>query len=135
MSAVDSDGNETAGVRLPDIAAPVATHAGWNTRAPETGAPEQIVPMQGLTLFFAPEADSRKAAGDSRASLRERYGSRDEYLDRVREHALGLAAGRYLLDEDVDVVVDACARRYDAAMSEVIQPERMRISMDSSSSV
>ena len=117
VSAVDSDGNETAGVRLPDIAVPVATHAGWNTRAPETGAPEQIVPMQGLTLFFAPDADSRKASGDSRASLRERYGSRDEYLDRVREHALRLAGERYLLDEDVDVVVDACARRYDAAMS------------------
>jgi hypothetical protein len=119
VSAVDSDANETAGIRLPDIAVPVATHAGWNTRAPETGAPDQIVPMQGISLFFAPDAGSRKAAGDSRPSLRERYGSRDEYLGRVREHALRLVDERYLLEEDVDVVVDACARRYDAATSAV----------------
>ena len=117
VSAVDADGNETAGIRLPDVAVPVATHAGWNTRAPETGAPEQIVPMLGLSIFFAPDADSRKAAGDSRPSLEERYGSRDEYLGRVRAHALRLAEERYVLDEDVDVVVDACARRYDAAVS------------------
>ena len=122
VSAVDSDGNETAGIRLPDVAVPVATHAGWNTRAPETGAPEQVVPMQGFSLFFAPDADSRKAAGDSRPSLQERYGSRDEYLGRVREHALRLADERYLLDEDVEVVVDACARRYDAAMASARSP-------------
>ena len=27
---VDADGNETAGVLMPDIAVPVATHTGWN---------------------------------------------------------------------------------------------------------
>ena len=76
-SAIDSDGNEVAGIRLPDVTAPVATHADWNTRAPETGSPEQMVPMQGLTVFFPPDAESRKAAGDPRASRQERYGSRD----------------------------------------------------------
>ena len=122
VSAVDADGNETAGISLPDVAVPVATHAGWNTRAPETGAPEQIVPMLGLSIFFAPDAASRKAAGDGRPSLEERYGSRGEYLGRVRAHALRLAEERYLLDEDVDVVVDACARRYDTATSAARAP-------------
>ena len=122
VSAVDADGNETAGIRLPDVAVPVATHAGWNTRAPETGAPDQIVPMQGLSLFFAPDAASRTAAGDSRPSLEERYGSRDEYLGQVRAHALRLVDERYLLEEDVDVVVDACARRYDLAMAAAGSP-------------
>ncbi|MEO7653454.1 MAG: alpha/beta hydrolase domain-containing protein, partial [Bryobacteraceae bacterium] len=32
---VDGDGNETAGVRMPDIQAPLATFTGWNLRAPE----------------------------------------------------------------------------------------------------
>ena len=27
---VDADGNEVAGVRLPSIAVPLATHTGWN---------------------------------------------------------------------------------------------------------
>ena len=30
MSKVDADGNEVAGIRLPDIAAPLATYTGWN---------------------------------------------------------------------------------------------------------
>ena len=122
VSAVDSDGNETAGVRLPDVAVPVATHAGWNTRAPETGAPEQIVPMQGFSLFFAPDAASAGAAGDGRPSLEERYGGRVEYLALVREHALRLVGERYLLDEDVDAVVEACGRRYDAAKARAPVP-------------
>jgi hypothetical protein len=122
VSAIDSDGNEVAGVRLPYLTAPVATHAGWNTRAPETGAPEQIVPMQGLSIFFAPDASSRQAAGDTRASIQERYGSRNDYLTQVREQAQRLVADRYLLDEDVDVVVDACTRRYDVAMASARSP-------------
>ena len=30
VSQVDGDGNEVAGIRLPAIAVPVATHTGWN---------------------------------------------------------------------------------------------------------
>ena len=35
----------------------------------------------------------------------------------MREKARALAAGRYLLEEDVEIVFDACAERYDAAMA------------------
>lgn len=37
VTAVDHDGNEIIGVRLPDITQPAATHAGWNVRDPRTG--------------------------------------------------------------------------------------------------
>ena len=30
VTQVDADGNEIAGIRLPDIAVPLATHTGWN---------------------------------------------------------------------------------------------------------
>ena len=113
VSALDGDGNEVAGIRLPDLTVPVGTHTGWNPRAPETGAPEQIVPMQGFSTFFAATAQARKDAGDDRPSLEERYVSREAYLGRVREEAQRLAAERYLLEEDVEIVVSACAERYD----------------------
>ncbi len=114
-SALDADGNETAGIRLPDLDAPVGTHTGWNPRDPETGAPEQLIPMQGFTLFFPPTKNAREAAGDDRLSLEERYVSKDDYLKQVRDLAIKLADSRYLLPEDIDLVVESCAARYDAA--------------------
>ncbi len=117
-SAVDSDGNELGGIRLPDIEVPVATHTGWNPRAPQSGAPEQITPMQGFSTFFAATADEREAEGDRRASIQERYDSRDDYLQQVRQVATRLASERYLLAEDVELVISLCAAQYDTAMTQ-----------------
>ena len=116
VSAVDSDGNEVAGIRLPDLEVPVGTHTGWNLRHPETGAPEQMIPMQGFTSFFSPTQAAREVAGDARPSLAERYKSRDDYVARVRDAAQRLAAERHILEADVEIVVSACVERYDAAM-------------------
>ena len=117
VSAVDADGNETAGIRLPDITVPVGTHAGWNPRDPSTGSPEQIVPMNGLTLWFAPDEAARAARGNSRRSLAERYRDEADYGAKVRAAARQLAAERYLLEEDVEQVVEAAVARYRAALS------------------
>ena len=40
---------------------------------------------------------------------------RDAYLERVREEARKLVAESYLLEEDIWIVVEACAERYDEA--------------------
>jgi hypothetical protein len=117
VSTVDTDGNETAGIRMPDIAVPVGTHAGWNPRDPITGSPEQIVPMNGLTFWFAPDEATRSARGDPRRSLAERYRDETDYRAKVRAAALQLVADRYLLEEDVDCVVDAAVERYRAAVA------------------
>jgi hypothetical protein len=118
VAAVDGDGNETGGIRMPDITVPVGTHAGWNPRDPITGSPEQIVPMNGLTLWFAPDEATRAARGDPRKSLTERYRDEADYGAKVRAAALQLAAERYLLAEDMDRVVEAAVRRYRAALSQ-----------------
>jgi hypothetical protein len=118
VSAVDGDGNETAGIRLPDITVPVATHAGWNPRDPVTGSPEQIVAMNGLTLWFAPDEATRAARGDPRRSLAERYRDEADYAAKVRAAAARLAAERYLLEEDVDRAVEAAVVRYRAAIAQ-----------------
>src|SRR5207244_3693423 len=37
VPALDPDGNEVSGIRVPDVSVPVATHTGWVPRHAETG--------------------------------------------------------------------------------------------------
>lgn len=114
VSATDADGNEVGGLRMPDLAVPVATYTGWNPRHPRTGGPGQIIPMQGSTFPFARTAAERAATGDPRPSVAERYRDRDDYLARVRTAAEDLVEQRYMLAEDVGLAVQLAAERYDA---------------------
>ena len=111
VSALDGDGNETAGIRLPDISAPVGTHSGWNPRRPDAGSPEQIIPMVGFSLFFSP------------AEVRRRYPDRDAYAERVRAAAARLVEERYLLAEDVEAVAAGCLSRYDGVLAGTLPAE------------
>lgn len=38
VPAVDRDGNELSGIRLPDLTVPLATYTGWNLRHPQMGS-------------------------------------------------------------------------------------------------
>ena len=38
VSAVDDDGNEIAGIPMPDVSVPIATYTGWNPRHPATSS-------------------------------------------------------------------------------------------------
>jgi hypothetical protein len=84
VPAVDDDGNEVAGFRLPDVAVPLASYTGWNLRHPETGAPDEVLLRAGATLPFPRTAADGTATGDPRRSIAERYASREDYLGRVR---------------------------------------------------
>jgi len=116
VSAVDGDGNETGGVRMPDVSVPVATHTGFNVRHPDSGGAGQILEYVGLTLPFAPVESARAALGDPRASIAARYRDRAAYLDAVREAARALVQQRLLLDEDIETCVAIASERYDACM-------------------
>ncbi|MGH1491207.1 MAG: alpha/beta hydrolase domain-containing protein [Acidimicrobiales bacterium] len=113
VSAVDDDGNERAGIRMPDIDVPVATHTGWNPRHEATGASDQILEYVGSTIPFAIDAEARRAAGDPRPSLAERYADRNDYLAKIRVAAETLRDSRHIVDEDVDTCVQIAATRYD----------------------
>jgi hypothetical protein len=113
VSAVDADGNERAGIALPELAVPLATHTGWNLRHPDIGGAEQLLVFAGATLPFARNRAEREAAGDPRPSIEERYPSRAAYLDRVREAARRLVSERYMLDEDVDLSAEIASRFWD----------------------
>jgi hypothetical protein len=110
---VDEDGNEVAGIRLPDLTVPLGTYMGWNPRHPSQGAPEQSLRMYGATIPFAPTPSARAQSGDPRASIAERYASREVYLELVTKAAEALVAEGYLLSADVDTLVQCAAQRYD----------------------
>jgi hypothetical protein len=114
VSAVDDDGNERAGIPVPELSVPVATHTGWNLRHPDIGGADQLLYFAGTTLPFARTRAEREKVGDPRPSIAERYRSRDDYLARVREAAKALAAEGYLLDEDIDTSLAYAARFWDA---------------------
>ncbi len=116
VSAVDQDGNEVAGIRLPDLTVPLATYMGWNPRHPEQGAPEQTVRMHGSTLPFLRTRSEREASGDPRLSIAERYPSKAAYLEQVKKAAEALIAERYVLPADLEVILQRAAQRYDLCL-------------------
>jgi Alpha/beta hydrolase domain len=118
VPAVDQDGNEVGGIRLPDLTVPLATYAGWNPRHPEQGAPEQSLRMHGSTLPFPATAAARRQSGDPRASIEERYASKEAYLELVKKAAEALIAERFLLSVDLDAIVQRAAWRYDLFMGQ-----------------
>ncbi|MGA7524497.1 MAG: alpha/beta hydrolase domain-containing protein [Acidobacteriaceae bacterium] len=113
---VDADGNDRAGVHLPEIAVPLATYTGWNLRDPSTGAPDQRVSFLGSDFPFAKTAAERKAAGDPRPSIEERYpGGRDEYLARYKRAVDALIRARWILPDDAPALMQQGAAEWDYA--------------------
>jgi hypothetical protein len=96
---VDADGNDRAGVLLPDIAVPIGTHTGWNQfRAP---FPEgETCDRDGSYAPFARTRAEREARGDPRPSLEERYGTHAEYVRRYDAAVHQLVKDRLLLPGD-----------------------------------
>jgi hypothetical protein len=104
VSTVDSDGNEVAGIRLPPVAAPVATTTGWNLRSAAFGGNDGCE-STGSLIPFAPTAAARTAIGDPRPSLAERYGTHAAYVAAVTAVAQALEAQRLLLPADVQTYI------------------------------
>jgi hypothetical protein len=113
VSAVDDDGNEVGGIRLPELAVPLAAHTGWNLRHPDIGGEAQRLVFAGATLPFPRTRRERETTGDPRRSLEERYSSRDDYCARVREAARTLARAGYLLEEDVALSGEIAGQLWD----------------------
>ena len=96
----DRDGNEIAGVRLPDVSVPLATYTGWALRAgPQANdgceAAGQFIP------FPRTEAE-RAASGDPRRSLESRYKTFEVYHRKVVDAIERMVEDRLMLCEDVD---------------------------------
>ncbi|MFO1220722.1 MAG: alpha/beta hydrolase domain-containing protein [Burkholderiaceae bacterium] len=106
---VDADGNELGGVPVVLLDAPLGTYLGWNiTSGGEKPFHQgQICNYVGGMLPFARTAAERRAAGDPRPSLEERYGSHEGYVERVRSAAARAMAAGFLLADDAADLIEA----------------------------
>jgi hypothetical protein len=100
---VDEDGNEISGIRLPEIAVPLATFAGWSMRSPSFS--RTLRRNAGRVWPFPRTAEERKQTDDPRRSMLERYPTKKDYLSKVTECVLDLHNQRFLLDEDVTMLL------------------------------
>jgi hypothetical protein len=91
----DADGIDLAGVRLPDVAVPLATYTGWNLR--RSGfAENQLCGLNGMHVPIPAMPDPK----DPRRALSQRYGARIDYAKAVALAARELRDQGLLLDED-----------------------------------
>ncbi len=121
VSDVDDDGNEVGGIRLPSVSVPLATNTGWNLRHPDNGNPDLVIGitggLAGWTLPFPKTSKDREASGDPRPAIQERYESKDDYVERVRQAASELVSEGYMIEEDIEREAEMAARRYDYWMN------------------
>jgi hypothetical protein len=120
---VDADGNDRAGIKVPEVAVPLATYTGWNF-ASAAGESNRLVNLLGSYIPFARTKAEREQRGDPRLSIEERYPSRERYLALVRTAAEGLVRDRYMLKEDVDPVVQRAGEHWDLRTGPTITSSR-----------
>src|SRR5215813_2859809 len=96
----DSDGNDIAGVRLPDVTVPLATYTGWALRrGPQANDGCEAA---GQYIPFAKTKAARQASGDPRPSIEERYPTFAEYQSAVHRAIDGLVKDGLMLCEDAN---------------------------------
>lgn len=101
---VDADGLETSGVPSVQVRVPLGTYLGWNVTAKGYYA-GQGCGFQGGYIPFARTAAERKAAGDPRPSLEERYGTHAGFVAKVRAAADAMVREGFLLPQDAERIV------------------------------
>jgi hypothetical protein len=100
----DADGRDLAGIHLPTLEAPVATHTGWNLRKPGFGEGE-LCDNNGSMIPFAATREERQKTGDPRLSLAERYPNEGDRAAAIAKAAQRLMQDRLLLEEDAKLFV------------------------------
>jgi hypothetical protein len=119
---VDGDGNELAGIRVPELEVPVATYTGWNLFNERSGPTTVVSSMQGSFIPFPRTPAERERAGDPRKSVEERYESRDRYLALASGAARALVERGYLLQQDLPRILEQTGTRWDYVTGQARQP-------------
>src|SRR5437867_11947502 len=68
---VDADGNEIAGVKLPELSVPLATYTGWNLYNSQSGPEGGLANLHGAYIPFPVTRVAREQSKDPRLSIEE----------------------------------------------------------------
>ena len=110
IPAVDKDGNDIAGIRLPEVSVPLATYMGWNLGS-EGFAKGSLCSVIGSAIPFPVTKSDRKKFADPRLSIEERYANREAYVKQVEGAVEALLEKRLLLDKDAKLYVELARSR------------------------
>ena len=103
MPKTDRDGNDIAGIRLPELTVPLATYTGWGLRSGVWA--NDGCEASGQYIPFKATKAEREAAGDPRPSVQERYHSYSNYRHKVIKAVDDLVKDRFLICDDTDDMV------------------------------
>jgi len=99
----DADGNDIAGVRLPEVQVPLATYTGWALRAGAQG--NDGCEASGQYIPFPKTKADRLATGDPRMSIEERYGNLESYSTLLQKAIANLSQQGFLLPFDAELAL------------------------------
>jgi len=100
----DVDGNEIAGIRLPDVARADSTYSGWSLRS---GAwANDGCEGSGQSVAFPTTKAARTTSGDPRLSIEERYPTFLDYYYKVVKAISDMVAERFMLPEDAPAALN-----------------------------
>jgi len=96
------DGNPLGCLSAPEVAVPVGTYASWRLRSADGPAANQLYSLSGSYIPFPATKMDRKASGDPRRSVEERYGTVEKYLEQLKAKCKDYEKAGYLLPEDTE---------------------------------
>jgi len=96
----DADGNDIAGIRLPEVQVPLATHTGWALRAAPHN--DDGCEAAGQYIPFPKTKVDRIESADPRLSIEERYGNFETYAARFEQAVNDLVRAGLLLPFDAE---------------------------------
>jgi hypothetical protein len=109
---VDADGNDKGGIKMPEIAVPLASYTGWNVRTEALGAPGEMLSFVGSWISFPLTKAGQMRAHDPRDPVEERYTSEQIYLEQIDQAARKLVRAGYILQADLPLLHERAAREW-----------------------
>ena len=118
VSAVDSLGNERAGLHTLETRVPLATYLPWHLRLDADRNADEIANFYGSVVPLPATAAEKQATGDPRPAVRGLYPTRAAYMQAVRAAAEAMVADGILLPADRERVVRRGAEIWDWVLDE-----------------